>query len=297
MCKIIDAHVHVDFTSENLNLMSNKNIEYMNMSDRNVNDRTINDKNINDKNRSHINRTQEFLSVLQENCIYCIINSDNSYEYEMLRQIKTANMIISAGIHPWKADVTDWNEMKYILQKAEVIGEIGLDCVWCDVDLKIQQNVFLKQLELAMQLKKPVVLHTKGMEKEILEIIKQFPNRYLVHWYSCENYLEEYIALGCWFTIGPAIRQDKTVEMAARKVPLNRLLIESDGLEGISWGQGREIKAADYKKAMEEHLRIVAEIRGCETKQLLEQMKQNLESFIVTFHTHANHLLIDVGRK
>lgn len=144
-----------------------------------------------------------------------------------------------------------------------------------------------------MQLKKPVVLHTKGMEKEILETIKQFPNRYLVHWYSCENYLEEYMKLGCWFTIGPSIRQDKIVEMIARKVPINRLLIESDGLEGISWGQNREIKAADYKNAMEEQLRILAEIRGFEAgsppnfsswvvhmEQLLEQMRKNLKSFI-----------------
>lgn len=231
---------------------------------------------------AHVHVTEKLLPVLQENCVYCIINSDNSYEYEMLQKVKTSNMIISAGIHPWKADITDWNEMKPVLQKAEVIGEIGLDCVWCDVDLNIQRNVFLNQLELAMQLEKPVVLHTKGMEKEILETIQKFPNRYLVHWYSCENYLEEYIKLGCWFTIGPSIRQDKVVEMIARKVPINRLLIESDGLDGISWGQNREIKAADYKNAMEEHLQILAEIRGCETEQLLEQMKWNLEDFWLT---------------
>ena len=229
---------------------------------------------------AHMHVTEELLPVLKRNCVYCIANSDNLQEYKWLQNEKSPQMWISAGIHPWKADVTDWKEMEPVLKEAKIIGEIGLDNVWCDVDLEIQKEVFLRQLELAMDLQKPVILHTKGMEKEILEMIRDFPNRYLVHWYSCDNYLEEYIKLGCWFTIAPSIRQDKIVEMIARKVPINRLLVESDGLEGISWGQEREIKAADYKNAMEEHLRILAEIRGLETEQLLEQMKQNLEALL-----------------
>ena len=228
----------------------------------------------------HIHVTKELLPVLKKNCVYCIANSDNLQEYQWLKNADTREMMISAGIHPWKADVTAWEEMEPVLRDAKIIGEIGLDNVWCNVDMEIQRSVFLRQLELAEQLQKPVVLHTKGMEKEILEIIRQFPNRYLVHWYSCENYLEEYIKMGCWFTIGPAVLQDKAVEAVAWNVPKERLLIESDGLEGISWGQNREIGELDYIEAMEEHLYTVAKMRGCKMEKLSEQMKQNLIKFI-----------------
>lgn len=228
----------------------------------------------------HIHVTKEILPILRKNCVYCIANSDNLREYKMLQNAGLSEMVISAGIHPWKADVTDWEEIEPALKEAKVIGEIGLDNVWCNVNMAVQQKVFLRQLELAVQLQKPVILHTKGMEKEISEIIRQFPNRYLVHWYSCERYLEEYIQMGCWFTVGPAVFRDKAVEAVARKVPLNRLLIESDGLDGISWGQNREIEVLDYTEAMKEHLHAVAKIRGCEAKDLLEQMKRNLDAFL-----------------
>ena len=251
---------------------------------------------------AHLHATEELLPVLERNCVLCIVNSDNLYEYEWLRlkrkifdsgnntdtqssyviadkNIKIPYLWISAGIHPWKADVTDWEEMEPVLKEVKIIGEIGLDNVWCKVDMEIQRKVFLRQLEIASDLQKPVILHTKGMEKEVLEIIQQFPNRYLVHWYSGENYLEEYIKMGCWFTVGPAVLQDKAVEAVARKVPIERLLIESDGLDGISWGQNREIDVSGYGEVMEEHLRVVAKIRNCESEQLLEQMKRNLKAF------------------
>ena len=137
----------------------------------------------------HLHVTEELIPVLKKNCVYCIANSDNLQEYKWLKENytklqtrKNKRIWISAGIHPWKADVTVWEEMKVALREAEVIGEIGLDSVWCHVDMKIQKTVFLRQLELARDFQKPVILHTKGMEKEILEMIQKFPNRYLVHW-------------------------------------------------------------------------------------------------------------------
>ena len=43
-----------------------------------------------------------------------------------------------------------------------------MDSVWCDVDLKIQKEVFEKQLQLAQALNKPVILHTKVRKKQYL---------------------------------------------------------------------------------------------------------------------------------
>ena len=228
----------------------------------------------------HIHVTKELISILRESKIACIANADSPKEYAMLKTADVPEMIVSAGIHPWKADSTDWKTMEPILREVRVIGEIGLDSEWCNVDMEIQRKIFRRQLELAVQLKKPVILHTKGMEREILDIIKEFPNRYLVHWYSCADYLSAYISLGCWFTVGPSVRSDKNVEAVAQNVPINRLLIESDGIEGISWGQNRKVQEWNYRKCMQEHLGAVAEIRRCESQKLLRKMKWNLDEFV-----------------
>lgn len=225
---------------------------------------------------AHVHVTAELLPYLTK--VRSIANADSPEEYRFLKQ--SGLPCISAGIHPWKADVTDYAEMEPILREAPVIGEIGLDSVWCDVDMDIQRRVFRRQLELASHLRKPVILHTKGMEREVLDTIRNYPNRYLVHWYACGAHLAEYIALDCLFTVGPDVLLDGDVETLARTVPVHRLLIESDGLEGIAWGQGRTLSPADYPDAMQQHLHNVAKLRKMTAEALLCRMEENLNRFL-----------------
>lgn len=226
----------------------------------------------------HLHVKKELIPYLEE--VSCIANADTKEEYLFLKGQRLPGMVISAGIHPWKADVTTWESMETILKEAKVIGEIGLDNVWCLVNMGIQRKVFHRQLQFAMEHQKPVVLHTKGMEKEILDTIREYPNRYLVHWYSCEEWQEEYIKLGCWFTIGPDLMINNAVKQLCAKVALDKILIESDGLEGICWGQGAELAVNQYMDAMELHLENVAAEKGVEKQILLEQMHQNLKEFL-----------------
>lgn len=94
-----------------------------------------------------------------------------------------------------------------LLKKGTIIGEIGMDSVWCDVDLKIQKEVFEKQLQLAQALNKPVILHTKGQEKTILELIvnTQIHMLYIGMdvWIMSKNMMK----VVSYFTIGPSIRK------------------------------------------------------------------------------------------
>lgn len=227
---------------------------------------------------AHIHITAELLPYLKD--VRCIPNADSPTEYAFLKSAGFS--VISAGIHPWKADTTPWKEMEPILREAPIIGEIGLDSEWCAVDMDVQRRVFQSQLELAARLHKPVILHTKGMEAEILDTIRKYPNRYLVHWYDCGQHLSEYMALGCWFTIGPELSNPNIAHLA-KTVPLDRLLIESDGLEGMAWGQGKDLSPADYPDAMEHHLQAVARLRDTDENTLLRQMDGNFACFLKQF--------------
>lgn len=82
------------------------------------------------------------------------------------------------------------------------------DPVWCDIPLDIQQKRLEEQLQIAADLKKPVLLPYEGQEKRIAELLCGFPYHICVHWYSgTEQDLEPYLDMGCYFTLGPDFRR------------------------------------------------------------------------------------------
>lgn len=196
--------------------------------------------------------------------IACVVNASSVEEYQFLKEHKHSNMYISCGVHPWKADKTDYEVLLPYMKEADFLGEIGLDEPWCDVPFEVQKEVFIKQLQ---DVNKTTYLHTKGYEKEILQIITLFPRKYVVHWYSSEDYIEEYMKLDCFFTIGPIVN-----ETLVKKVPLNRLLIETDGIEAIEWAYERTVLDTEYIDVLENIVKQVAELK----KVSIEEVKLNL---------------------
>ena len=156
-----------------------------------------------------------------------------SKEINALELVQQKHLFYSCGVHPWNASLDTLNSMFPLLKKAPIIGEIGMDSVWCDVDLKIQKEVFEKQLQLAQALNKPVILHTKGQEKMILELIRKYPNTYIVHWYGCMDYVKEYDEVVSYFTIGPSIGKEEEVTHLVKQISMDKLLMESDGIEAV----------------------------------------------------------------
>lgn len=146
---------------------------------------------------------------------------------------------ITFGIHPWYSDrwnPGDWTEY---YRNCRLIGEIGMDDLWCDIPLPRQQHVLEEQLAIAADMKKPVVLHTKACEAVIAKIVKDYPYTVLVHWYSGDQRsLFDLIDQGCFFTLGPDTGLSVTTgaeNMLLKNVPQDRLLPETDGLEAILW--------------------------------------------------------------
>ena len=142
-------------------------------------------------------------------------------ELEKFGRLQGAEKILipACGLHPWYSDKWEPEEMFSLMEKVPVIGEIGMDSVWCDVPLDRQRKALEKQLQFACEIKKPVVLHTKGQEKEIARIISHYPNTYLVHWFSGDTGLEDYLKLDCYFSIGPDVLWNPAVQKVAEQMP------------------------------------------------------------------------------
>lgn len=139
------------------------------------------------------------------------------------------------GLHPWRSAAFSFDDMKPFLEKVAIIGEIGMDNVWCDIPLSHQQLIFEQQLAFASTRKKPVILHTKGQEKEIARLIRHYQNRYLIHWYSDLNGLEDFLDQNCYFTLGPDLKKNPAVRHVLESAPLDRILVETDGWSAVEW--------------------------------------------------------------
>lgn len=216
---------------------------------------------------AHFHLSQEILDQQKKYKIASICNVENPKEYDIVQE---NHLLYSCGVHPWHAGEDALKEMLPYMKKAPFIGEIGMDSEWCDVDLSLQKDIFEKQIILAEKWHKPVILHTKGQEKEILAILQQHPNTYIVHWYSCLAYVEEYNTVASFFTVGPSVGKDEAVTKLVEKIPMEKLLLETDGIDAIEWAIGNR----EYVPTLQHSIETIGKIKNIskeETELLLDQ--------------------------
>lgn len=205
---------------------------------------------------------------------------------------------LSCGLHPWNADRLSFSELLPFLRQAPIIGEIGMDSVWCQVPLFLQETQFRRQLAFASSEKKPVILHTKGQEKRIASIIREYKNQYLVHWYSSNEPPDAYLELDCYFSIGPDVFWNPAVQQLAGLVPENRLLLETDGLSAVQWAYERAPSSAQSflcsvssspvqqtptaQQALLFSLQTLARLRSTSPEPLSRRIAENLQRFLIS---------------
>lgn len=251
---------------------------------------------------THINSFEQLLWY-SEQSIVPIVNVRSCAEYKKLKSWQQKiedscggklELYFSVGVHPWDVDNFDsyfGESYEALIQQADFLGEIGLDNVWAETDIAIQQKYFLQSLELANKYKNKVILHTKGMELEIYKELRNYDLDYIVHWYSCENYIENYINLGSYFTVGPAVLFDNNVQKVVVEVPIEKLLFETDGKEAVEWLVGKELTNEELNAIIEQTFIAIAELKNINVENLKTILKKNsqkiLRSTVMEFKINA----------
>ena len=228
----------------------------------------------------HLASNQELAQLQIKQQIKAIINCQTPEEWQINSKLTMHMQPLSFGIHPWDVNKLKFEEIVPYLKLADAVGEIGLDSVWTKNDMALQTKTFRKQLAWAAKKQKPVILHTKGCEKEILAIIRQYPNNYFVHWYDCRKYQKDYIDLGCYFSICLDIIDNPAVIKLARSVPLDHLLIETDGLNSVEWLLNKPVSVTDYSDILKQTLTALAHLRHIDSNKLATILGKNLIHFL-----------------
>jgi TatD DNase family protein len=152
-------------------------------------------------------------------------------------------IIPSFGIHPWyvKERTSDWKKtlVGCLDQTPSAVGEIGLDRWIKDHDLAQQEEVFIWQLRLAAERNIPVSIHCLQAWGRLLEILMSEPKPacgFLLHSFGGSAELVGPLTkLGAYFSISGyfAHEQKPRQRESFRRVPLDRLLIETDAPDQI----------------------------------------------------------------
>lgn len=121
------------------------------------------------------------------------------------------------------------NFIKINNDKIIALGEIGLDYKNCD-DKELQKKVFIAQLNLATQLNKPVIIHSRNAEADVIDILQQQSmDKVILHCFGGKKRLvEKALNLGYSFSITTNVVRSEHMQQIARIVPLNQLFAETD---------------------------------------------------------------------
>ena len=116
--------------------------------------------------------------------------------------------------------------------KCVAIGEIGLDYYWDKEHKEIMYDMFVAQLELALDLDKPVIIHDREAHADCLSITGRYPKlRGVFHCFSGSYEMAKELIRRGWyigFTGVVTFKNARKAVEVAEKIPLDRILIETD---------------------------------------------------------------------
>jgi len=136
------------------------------------------------------------------------------------------------GIHPHDAADGDLDEVRrlHAHPKAVAVGETGLDWYRDYAPRDAQRRVFESQLELARELGKPVVIHTRAADDDTLSALAGFDGTVVLHCFSSTHLLPTALGRGWYVSFAGNVSFPNASELrlAATQVPADRILAETD---------------------------------------------------------------------
>ena len=143
----------------------------------------------------------------------------------------------SVGTHPDAADEVDASVIEQYRRMAKhpkvlAIGEIGLDYYYESVPREVQQKAFRMQMELARELKMPVIIHERDAHDDAMRIVKEFKDvTGVFHCYSGSAEMARQLVNMGWYIGFTGVLTFKNARKAvetAEKIPLDRIVLETD---------------------------------------------------------------------
>lgn len=177
------------------------------------------------------------------------------------------NFPYSIGIHPKEIDIHhienqfNWLESN-ITKNCFAIGECGLDS-FAETDQKTQEEVFLRQIKFANDIKKPIIIHCVRKFYEVISLKKYAKQPMIIHGFNKKQSIaDDLLKNNFYLSFGKAVLYNLSLQNTLKITPLNKFFLETDN--------------DDFN--IEELYLKVSEIKEISLENLNKQIVENLET-------------------
>lgn len=191
---------------------------------------------------------------------------------------------LSCGVHPLNVEDEPFNYDKLLElaqdPKVVAIGETGLDYHYTPETKALQQSLFVQHIEAANKLNKPLIIHSRSAREDTMDMLEQNGAKkcggvlhcFTEDWAMAKRALD----IGFYISISGIItfRNAEELRDVVRKVPLDRLLVETDSpyLAPIPY-RGKPNQPAYVRETCE----YVATLKGVSTEELARITTENVQ--------------------
>ncbi|WP_407401366.1 TatD family hydrolase [Chryseobacterium sp.] len=177
------------------------------------------------------------------------------------------DVLYSIGIHP--QDICrDQLKFQFNWLQSEItsncfaIGECGLDSL-VNVDEETQKNVFLRQINLSNEIKKPLIIHCVRKYYEIISLSRNAQQAMIIHGFNKKQKIAiDLLENKLYLSFGKAVLYNLSLQHTIKFVPIDKLFLETDD--------------SDFN--ISELYQKVSELKNISLEQLHNQIKENLET-------------------
>jgi TatD DNase family protein len=194
-------------------------------------------------------------------------------------------LFATVGIHPnniGEASPTDWDQIIALAEQERIvgIGETGLDRHWDNTPFPVQEEYFVRHLELARQCRRPVVIHCRDADADMLRVLRnEFdrhgPIRGVMHSFTGDAAMAQACReMGLYLSFAGILTYKNAAALreTAAQQPLDRVLVETDSpyLSPVPLRGKRNEPAHVVHTAV-----CLAELLGLSPERLAEETTKN----------------------
>ncbi|KQT22164.1 hydrolase TatD [Chryseobacterium sp. Leaf404] len=194
------------------------------------------------------------------------LNINNGiYNLELYK--KVPDTLFSAGIHP--KDINENNFTRQIdwlknsiTENCFAIGECGLDST-VTANVEIQNKVFLEQINIANEFKKPLIIHCVKRFSELIPFKKKSELPMILHGFNKKQAVaDSLLSNNFYLSFGKPVLYNLSLQNTLQETPLDKIFLETDD--------------ADFN--IEELYHKVSEIKNISVEDLQDQISTNLDT-------------------
>lgn len=196
---------------------------------------------------------------------------------------KYPQIYAAIGFHP--SEINDYDE-DFLIEnlankKVVAIGEIGLDYYRMHFSKKEQQEIFSKQVDLALKFDKPIIIHDRDAHEDCYKILKDRKAKNVVfHCFSGDENFAEKVLSENWYIsfTGVITFKNSKMDNIIRMVPKNKFFIETDSpYLSPSPNRGKRNSPMNLRYIINK----IAEVKQVTPKMVADISYDNAENFFL----------------